>query len=107
MNADVVAISTDSKFSHKAWATRDLPGVKYALLSDTTQAISKAYGVLLESKGIALRGTFIVDPKGVLQWSSVNDLSTGRSIGEIIRVLQGLQSGANCPVNWTKGQATL
>ena len=103
----IVACSTDSEYSHKAWFERDLSEVKYPVLADTSHAISRAYEVLMEERGIALRGTFIIDPKGVLQWMSVNALGTGRSVEEVFRTLEALQTGEMCPVGWKPGQATL
>ncbi|MBY0472537.1 peroxiredoxin [bacterium] len=103
----VLACSTDSKFSHKAWFERDLKEVKFPVLADTAHEISKAYGVLLEDKGIALRGTFLIDPKGVLQWMSVNALGVGRSVDEVLRTLKALQTGELCPVDWKPGSATI
>ncbi len=107
LGCHLVACSTDSEYAHQAWFERDLKDVKYPVLADTTHEISKNYGVLLEEKGIALRGTFLIDPKGILQWLSINALGVGRSVDEVIRILQALQTGENCPVNWKPGQATL
>lgn len=98
----ILGASTDSEFSHKAWFERDLPEVAYPILADTTQEVSRAYNVL-GADGASQRGTFIIDPDGVLRWAMVSDNSVGRSIKEVIRALQGLQSGGLCPVNWTPG----
>ena len=65
------------------------------------------YGVLLEDKGIALRGTFIIDPEGKLRYQLVHDLGIGRSVEEILRVLRALQTGELCPVEWKPGKKTL
>lgn len=107
LNCQVIGCSTDSEYSHKAWFERDLKEVKYPVLADTAHAISRAYGVLLEDKGIALRGTFLIDPKGTLQWASVNALGVGRSVEEVVRTLQALQTGELCPADWKPGQKTL
>ena len=107
LGCQVVACSTDSKFSHKAWFERDLPEVKYPVLADTNHQISRDYGVLLENEGIALRGTFLIDPKGTLQWMSVNALGTGRSVDEVVRTLQALKTGELCPADWKPGKPTL
>ena len=104
---EVIACSTDSYFSHKAWFERDLKEVKYPVLADTNHKIARDYGVLIEEKGIALRGTFLIDPQGVLQWMSVNALGTGRSVDEVVRTLQALRTGSFCPAEWKPGQATL
>ena len=62
---------------------------------------------LLEDQGIALRGLFLIDPKGVLRWMEINDLPVGRNVEEVLRVLDALKTGQLCPVNWKKGDATL
>ncbi|MGK5081899.1 peroxiredoxin [Bdellovibrionota bacterium FG-1] len=103
----VVSCSTDSYYTHKAWFERDLKDVKYPILADTNHQISRDYGVLIEETGAALRGTFLIDPKGVLQWMSVNALGTGRSIEEVIRTLAAMKTGSLCPADWRPGQATL
>ena len=107
--AVVLAASTDSVHSHLGWVKADqrLANLKYPILADMTKSISRDYGVLLEDAGIALRGTFIIDPNGVLRWAQYNDLDTGRNIDEIIRVLDALQTGKLCPCDWKKGEATL
>ncbi len=106
MNAAVVGGSTDSVFSHQAWV-KDLGELKYPLFSDINREASRRYGVLIEDKGFALRGTFIIDPEGQLRWSMVNDLAIGRNVDEVLRVLTALQTGENCPVNWRPGEKTL
>lgn len=107
LGCHVIACSTDSEYSHKAWFEKDMPEVKYPVLADTAHAISRDYGVLIEDKGIALRGTFLIDPKGNLQWMSVNALGVGRSVDEVVRTLQALQTGELCPADWKKGQSTI
>jgi len=107
LNCQVVGCSTDSEFSHKAWFERDLSEVKYPVLADTAHQISKDFNVLIEDKGIALRGTFLIDPNGVLQWMSVNALGTGRSVDEVLRTLQALKTGELCPAEWKPGKPTL
>lgn len=102
----VYGISTDSKYSHKAWL-KDLGELKTPLLSDMTHEVSDAYGVLIPDQGIAMRGTFIINPDGVLKYASINDNSVGRSIEETLRVLKALQTGDLCPVNWKAGEETL
>lgn len=106
-NAVVIGASTDSVHSHKAWFQKDLPQVKYPVLGDTSHKISRDYGVLLEDQGIALRGAFVIDPDGILKYAVISDLSVGRSVDEILRVLQALQTGELCPVEWKPGQKTL
>ena len=106
LNAQVLGASTDSVYSHKAWL-KELGNLNYPLLSDITKEASRKYGVLLEEKGIALRGTFIIDPEGKLRYQLVHDLGIGRSIEEILRVLRALQTGELCPVEWKPGKNTL
>lgn len=107
LGCQVVACSTDSEYSHKAWFERDLSEVKHPVLADTAHNISRDYGVLIEDKGIALRGTFLIDPKGTLQWMSVNALGVGRSVDEVLRTLQALKTGELCPAEWKPGKPTL
>ncbi len=106
-NAIVVGASTDSKYSHKAWFERDLKDVKFPILADTTRQIAQLFGVLKDDQGIAYRGTFIIDPQGILRYEVVSDLSVGRSVEETLRVLKALQSGELCPVEWKPGMKTL
>jgi alkyl hydroperoxide reductase subunit AhpC len=106
-NAVVIGASVDSLYSHKNWFERDLQNVKFPIIADQTHKVSNIFGVLKESEGIAFRGTFIIDPQGVLRSMMVNDTSAGRSVSETLRVLQALQSGELCPVEWSPGQKTL
>lgn len=97
----------DSVYTHRAWVERDLPTVKYPLISDLTKQIARDYGVLDETRGISLRGTFIIDPAGQVQYKVVSGLGLGRSTVETLRVLQALKTGENCPADWKPGQKTL
>ena len=108
LNAEIVAVSTDSKWSHLAWIKRgDLGNLRYPLLADFNKETARAYGVLDAEKGVALRGLFIIDPNGVLQYQVVHNLDVGRSLEETLRVLEALQSGGLCPIGWRPGQKTL
>ena len=107
LNATILACSTDSEWSHKTWFERDLPDVLYPILADTTQKISREYDVLNEDDGSSERGTFIIDPHGVLQYVLVSAGSVGRSVKETLRVLEALQTGERCPIEWEPGAATL
>jgi len=107
-NAVILGASVDSKWSHKAWIERgDLGDLKYPLMSDFKKETAHAYGILDEREGVALRGLFIIDDKGVLQYLSVNNLSVGRSVEETLRILEALQTGELCPLDWKPGQKTL
>jgi alkyl hydroperoxide reductase subunit AhpC len=81
--------------------------VQFPVLSDLNRKISRDYGVLAEEHGHALRGTFIIDPKQVVQYMSVNASSAGRSTDEPLRMVQALQTGELCPADWRPGQALL
>lgn len=112
LGADILGVSTDSVYSHRAWINtpreqNGIPGLKYPLASDITKEVSQNYGVLVEDEGIALRGLFIIDPEGILQYAVVHNLNIGRSVDETLRVLEALQTGGLCPVEWKPGQATL
>ena len=111
-NAEIIAISTDSVYSHRAWInTPEEKGglglIKYPLAADITKDISREYGVLDEEKGIALRGLFIVDPEGKLQYQVVHALNIGRSVDETLRVLEALKMGGMCAADWKPGQKLL
>ena len=112
LDCDIVGISVDSVHTHRAWmrTPRDQNGigpVRYPLAGDFTKQVARAYGVLDEKSGAALRGLFIIDPEGTLRYQVVTDMNVGRSVDETLRVLQALQSGGLCPANWKPGQATL
>ena len=104
----LLAASTNSCFSHKAWFETDprLAEVRYPVIADTLHELSHTFGVLSED-GAAHRGTFIIDPNGVLLHMSVTEHDVGRSVDEVLRVLRALRTGAMCPANWAPGDATL
>jgi peroxiredoxin (alkyl hydroperoxide reductase subunit C) len=106
--AAVIAASTDSYYSHKAWFESDtrLGAATYPVLADTSHRLSEAFGVLQED-GTALRGTFVFDPAGTVRHAQINDLSVGRNMDETLRVVQALQTGELCPVSWRPGEPTL
>ena len=112
INAEVIGVSTDSVYSHRAWlqTARDkggVEGLRYPLASDITNSVSRDYGVLIEDRGIALRGLFVIDPEGILRYKVVHDLNIGRSAEETLRVIQALQTGGLCQAEWRPGQKTL
>jgi len=107
LNCEVLACSTDSEWSHKNWFERDLPEVDYPILADTTQKITRDYDILNEDDGSAERGTFIIDPEGILRYALVSAGSVGRSVKETLRVLEALQTGERCPMDWNLGESTL
>lgn len=112
LGAEVLGASVDSKHSHKAWISISpenggLGPINYPLASDITKSAARDYGVLLEEEGIALRGLYIIDPHGVVRYQVVHDRSIGRSVKETLRVLQALQAGGLCPIDWEPGDDLL
>lgn len=108
----VIGVSTDSVHSHRAWINlpredNGVHGLRYPLAADMSHKVSRDYGVLVEEEGVALRGLFIIDPDGILQYSVVHNLNVGRSVDEVLRVLDGLQTGGLCPSDWHPGEKML
>ncbi len=115
-NCEVVGCSVDSQFSHLAWAQKSrkeggIGKLQFPLLADLNKDIGRAYGVLLEEAGITLRGLFLINPEGTVQYQLVHDLGIGRNVEEVLRVLKALQESAKtgevCPANWTPGKKTM
>jgi peroxiredoxin (alkyl hydroperoxide reductase subunit C) len=108
-DTQVLGASTDTHFVHLAWRKDhpDLRALPYPMLADTRRELATALGVLHKQDGVALRATFVVDPEGVIRHVSVNDLSVGRNVDEVLRVLDALQTDELCPCNWQKGEAVL
>nr|YP_010728768.1 thiol-specific antioxidant protein [Lithothamnion corallioides]WEA76960.1 thiol-specific antioxidant protein [Lithothamnion corallioides] len=116
INTEVLGVSVDSEYAHLAWlqTKRDdggLGDLNYPLISDLTKSISKSYNVLTD-EGKALRGLFIIDMKGIIQYSVVNNLDFGRSVDETLRTLKAIQYVQShpdevCPANWKPGDATM
>lgn len=105
----VFGVSCDSQFVHLAWRTHhpDLKNLGFPMLADVKKELTGALGVLHPKELIPLRATYIVDPDGIIRWVSVNDLSVGRNVKEVLRTVDALQTDELCPCNWEKGQATL
>ena len=108
-DAVVYGASIDSEFVHLAWRNNhpDLKNLPFPMLADIKRELSSALGVLDKNEGVALRATFIVDPKGIIRFVSVNDMSVGRNPEEVLRVLDALQTDELCPCNWKKGDEFL
>lgn len=115
-NAQVVGCSVDSAFAHLAWLNTPkvkggIEGVEYPLVSDLNKYISRAYTVLKEDEGIAYRGQFLIDKKGIVRHELINDLPIGRSVEEALRLLDALifheEHGEVCPANWKAGAKTM
>jgi len=112
LGAEIIGISTDSVFSHRAWLKtpreqNGIEGLKFPLASDVGGRLAAKYNILVEDKMVALRGLFIIDPEGILRYSVIHDLNIGRSVDETLRVLQALQTGGLCGADWRPGQETL
>jgi len=108
-DAQVLGASTDTHFVHLAWRKHhpDLKALPFPMLADTKRELATMLGILHKTEGVALRATFIVDPDGIIRWVGVNDLSVGRNVDEVLRVLDALQTDELCPCNWKPGDATL
>ncbi len=108
-DAQILGVSTDSEFVHHAWRTHhpDLKSLAFPMLADIKRELSTSLGVLHKEEGVALRATFIVDPEGIIRHVSVNDLSVGRNVSEVLRTLDAFQTDELCPCNWQKGEETL
>ncbi|MBI3724652.1 peroxiredoxin [bacterium] len=107
--AQVLGGSTDTHFVHLAWR-RSHPALKdlgFPMLADTKRELSQALGVLDRKVGVPLRATFIVNPEGFIRHASANDLAVGRSVDEVLRTLDALQTGGLCPASWKRGEPTL
>jgi lipoyl-dependent peroxiredoxin subunit C len=107
-DAVVLGGSTDNEHSHLAWRNNhaDLKGLKHPLLF-FSPTMAQSLGILHPVDGVALRATLIVDPEGIVRYSTANDLSVGRNVDEVLRVLDGLQTDELCACNWKKGDETL
>ncbi|KAI8815820.1 thioredoxin-like protein [Fimicolochytrium jonesii] len=119
LNAEVIGASTDTRFSHLAWTQMPrkqggLGEMKIPLIADPTKDLAHDYGVLIQQgddAGVALRGTFIIDPQGKLRIAHINDLPIGRNVDEYLRLVEALtihaEVGEVCPANWSKGSDTM
>jgi len=115
LGAKVVAVSVDSEYTHLAWVNTPrkeggLGQVNFPLIAYLSKSIAGAYDVLT-ADGVALRGLFLIDPKGVVRHATINDLPVGRNVDEVIRVIEAFQyvekHGEVCPANWHPGEATM
>ncbi|KAK5778794.1 peroxiredoxin PWA37_001312 [Arxiozyma heterogenica] len=116
IGAEVLFASTDSEFTLLAWTNLDqanggLGPIDIPLIADTNHTLSRDYGVLIEEEGVALRGLFVIDGKGVVRHITINDLPVGRNVEEALRIVEGFQwvdkNGTVLPCNWTPGSATI
>lgn len=114
MGVELYGVSTDSHFAHKAWhdTSEAIKKVRYALIGDPTQQLSRNFEVLIEEEGMALRGTFVINPEGFIKVMEVHDNGIGRDASELLRKVKAAQyvaahPGEVCPAKWTEGAATL
>lgn len=114
LGVEVYGVSTDSHFAHKAWHdTSDAIGkVNYALIGDPTGTLTRNFGVMIEEEGMALRGTFVINPEGQIKLCEIHDNGIGRDASELLRKVKAAQyvaahPGQVCPAKWTEGAKTL
>ena len=114
LGAEIISVSTDTAFVHKAWHDKSdtIRKIRFPMLADPTGNVCKNYGTYIHEEGLSLRGTFLIDPQGIVKAVEVHDNSIGRSSKEIIRRLQAAKfvaegGGQVCPVNWQPGSSTL
>ncbi len=112
--AEILSVSTDTVFCHKAWhdTSKIIGKIKFPMLADPTGGLCRAFGTYIDQEGLSLRGTFIIDPDGVLKVMDVHDNSVGRNAEEILRKLQAAKfvrehKGEVCPASWKPGGKTL
>ncbi|MDR0750391.1 MAG: peroxiredoxin [Tannerellaceae bacterium] len=114
MGVEVYSVSTDTHFVHKAWhdASDSIRKVNYPMLADPTGVITRGFGVMIEDDGVAYRGTFLVNPEGLIKLAEINDNNIGRNADELVRKVEAAQFVAThkdevCPAKWKKGDETL
>jgi peroxiredoxin (alkyl hydroperoxide reductase subunit C) len=114
MGVEVYSVSTDTHFTHKAWhdASDTINKIQYPMIGDPTGAITRNFGVMIEAEGLALRGTFVINPEGEIKIAEVHDLGIGRSAAELLRKVKAAQyvaehDGEVCPAAWQPGAETL
>jgi len=114
MGVEVYSVSTDTHFTHKAWhdASETISKINFPMIGDPTGRISRNFGVMIEEDGLALRGTFVINPEGEIKVAEIHDLGIGRSAAELVRKIQAAQyvaqhDGEVCPAAWTPGEQTL
>lgn len=114
MGVEIYSVSTDTHFTHKAWhdTSDTIKKIQYPMIGDPTGTITRNFDVMIEEEGLALRGTFLINPEGVIKAMEVNDLGIGRSAADLIRKTQAAQyvathDGEVCPAAWTPGAETL
>jgi peroxiredoxin (alkyl hydroperoxide reductase subunit C) len=114
LGVEIYSVSTDTHFTHKAWhdASDTIKKIQFPMIGDPTGTITRNFGVMIEEQGLALRGSFVINPEGVIKVIEVNDLGIGRAANELLRKIQAAQyvathDGEVCPASWQPGDATL
>ena len=114
LGVECYSVSTDTHFTHKAWhdASETIKKIKYPMIGDPTGTITRNFDVMIEEDGLALRGTFVINPEGEIKVAEIHDLGIGRDAKELLRKAQAAQyvashPGEVCPAKWTPGEATL
>ena len=114
LGVECYSVSTDTHFTHKAWhdASETIKKIKYPMIGDPTGTITRNFDVMVEEDGLALRGTFVINPEGEIKVAEIHDLGIGRDAKELLRKVQAAQyvashPGEVCPAKWTPGEATL
>jgi peroxiredoxin (alkyl hydroperoxide reductase subunit C) len=114
LGVECYSVSTDTHFTHKAWhdASDTIKKIKYPMVGDPTGTISRNFDVMIEEAGLALRGTFVIDPDGIIKVCEIHDLGIGRDASELLRKVKAAQyvashPGEVCPAKWTPGAETL
>lgn len=114
MNTEIISVSTDTYFVHKAWhdSSETIKKIKFPMLADPTGRVCRAYGTYIKEEGLSLRATILIDPDGIIKAFEFHNNDIGRSIEELIRKIQAAQfvrehNGEVCPMNWKPGNKTL
>jgi peroxiredoxin (alkyl hydroperoxide reductase subunit C) len=114
LGVEIYSVSTDTHFAHKAWHdTSDaIRKVNYTMVGDPTGAITRNFDVMIEEEGLALRGTFVIDPDGMIKLCEIHDNGIGRDASELLRKVKAAQyvashPGEVCPAKWKEGEKTL
>lgn len=114
LGAEIYSVSTDTHFTHKAWhdASETIQKIQFPMLADPTGTISRNFQVMIEEEGLALRGTFIINPEGQIKAMEVNDNGIGRDAKELLRRIKAAKyvaehPGEVCPAKWQEGAETL
>ena len=114
LGVEIYSVSTDTHFAHKAWhdTSEAIHKVEYPMIGDPTGQITRNFGVMIEEEGLALRGTFVINPEGQIKLCEIHDNGIGRDAGELLRKVKAARyvaahPGEVCPAKWEEGQKTL